>query len=506
MDFLFQHKQPETQYKVLSHKIISFSNSPSISHIIYMAFYLLSIKELDYSCGADKNVLHLVYMDVDPSPSNFPLPFLIIAIVVLLLLSLIFSISESSFLAMNKLRLRIKTKGGDKRAVRVSKLLEKKELLINTLLLANDLVNILLSSILAAFFVSVFGAGGVAYATVVATVLLLLFGEITPKTISTRHADGIAYALSGFVLVTVTILKPASAALTCVAGFFLKFFGINLNQKKPSYTEDEIRTFIDYSSEEGAIDKNENTIMRRIFRFTDLAAADIMTPRTEIMALPCDIGFKEILEIAKETKYSRFPVFRKTIDDIVGILYVKDLVRCADALNNAGASNNHAAGGDFSVANVMRKPLFILGTKKISSVCETLRENRQTIAIVVDEYSGTDGLLTQEDIVQKIFGDMTFGNEADLSSAKSHEKQNCFIVNGSILLSEISEMLGASLTSEINETLGGWLEENLDRLPVEGDVVNYDNWQFTIENIEMRRIGKIRIQNTEQIADRGESR
>lgn len=439
-------------------------------------------------------MLHLIGMDVDPSPNNFPLPFLIIAIVVLLALSLMFSISESSFLAMNKLRLRIKTKGGDRRAVRVSRLLEKKELLMNTLLLANDLVNILLSSILAAFFMSVFGVGGVAYATVVATLLLLLFGEITPKTISTRHADGIAYALSGFVLVAVTILKPASAALTCVAGFFLKFFGINLNQKKPSYTEDEIRTFIDYSSEEGAIDKNENTIMRRIFRFTDLAAADIMTPRTEIVALPCDISLKEILEIAKETKYSRFPVFRKTIDDIVGVLYVKDLVRYADALNNAGAPTNHAAGGGFSVANVMRKPLFILGTKKISSVRETLRENRQTIAIVVDEYSGTDGLLTQEDIVQKIFGDMTFGNEADLSSAKSHEKQNCFIVNGSILLSEISEMLGASLTSEINETLGGWLEERLDRLPVATDEVVFGDWHFTIESVELRRVGQVRVE------------
>lgn len=425
-------------------------------------------------------------MEPEPSPSTFfPLPFLVAIIVVLLLLSLLCSISESSFLAMNKLRLRIKRRKGDSRALIVSKLLSKKELLINALLVANDMTNILLSSILTAVSVKLFGASGVAYATFVATVLLLLFGEITPKTISTRHADSIAYALSGFVSVVVNIFKPLSILLTKVAEFVLRLFGVNFGKKNLSYTEDEIRTFVDYGGEEGAIDEDENAIMRRIFKFTDLEAQDVMTPRTQIVALPDTSTYGEILELAKKTNFPRFPVYRETIDNIVGVLYLKDLLSYSQE--------------NFSLAKAMREPLFVLGTKKISGVRQLLRENWQTLAVVVDEYSGTDGILTQEDIAERIFWQISASANGDeLSAANDGEAEATdFFVDGSILLADISERLGVLLESEIYETLGGWIEEKLDRLAIAGDFVNYGGWRFVVENVEMRRIVSVHVKAEE---------
>lgn len=418
-------------------------------------------------------------MKSEPPPSDLiSLPILIIAIIVLLSLSLLFSISESSFLSMNKLRLRLKRQKGDKRAVLVSKLLKKTEILINALLVANDMTNILLSSILTAVSVKMFGVSGIAYSTFIATVLLLIFGEITPKTISTRHADSIAYALARFVSIVVAIFKPISALLTKVAGFVLRLFGINLQQKTLSYTEEEIRTFVDYSSEEGTIGEDENAIMRRIFKFTDLEAQDIMTPRTQIVTLPYTASYADILQLAQDTGHSRFPVFRKTIDDIVGVLYLKDLLSYSRE--------------NFSLEKAMREPLFILGTKKMSSVRPLLRENWQTLAIVVDEYSGTDGILTQEDIAEQIFGQAVSVDDIPHTEA-AYENENDFTVDGSILLGDIGECLGITLDSEINETLGGWLEEKLDRLAIAGDTLTYGGWTFEIENVGMRRVGEVRV-------------
>jgi putative hemolysin len=424
-------------------------------------------------------------MDSKPPPADyFSVIGLLAALIALLALSMLFSIAESSFLSMNKLRLRILRRNNDKRAVRVGKLLDKKEILINTLLVSNDLVNILLSSLLTAVFVNVFGAQGVVYATFSATLLLLVFGEITPKTISTRHPDSIAYALSGFVTIVVAIMKPVAVFLTAIARFILQLFGINTQKKKQTYTEEEIRTFIDISREEGVLEKGEDAMMNRIFKFTDLEAQNIMIPRTEIVALPSSASFRDILERAQCTRFSRFPVYKRNIDDIVGVLYVKDLLVY---------KKNPAE--DFVMQNVICPPLFILGTKKMSSVQQMLRENRQSLAIVIDEYSGTDGLLTQEDISREIFGPIgihagTDGRFFPLPVTGT----NNFIITGSVHLADLREKLRIPLQSAINETVGGWLEEQLDRMPSVGDSIDCSGYRFTILSMDYRRVGKVHVE------------
>ncbi|MBQ9238164.1 MAG: HlyC/CorC family transporter [Treponema sp.] len=400
-------------------------------------------------------------------------------IILLLILSLIFSIAESSFLSMNKLRLRIKRQSHDVRALRVGKLLDKKEQLFNTLLIANDIVNILLSALMTALCIRLFGTGGVAYATGTAALLLLVFGEITPKTISTRHADAIAYALSGFINRVVVLFRPLAYVLTGAVHVLLRITGIDTQQKKKTYTEEEIKIFIDYSSETGVLANGENIMMNRIFKFTDLAAQDIMTPRTKITALPFTAQYEEILSVAQTTAYARFPVYKTTIDDIIGVLYLKDLLHVSER------------GETFSVTNVMRPPLFILGTKKMSSVQQLLRENRQSLAIIVDEYSGTDGILTQEDIAHAIFGDVA--HAADIPTSVPDGVQSDFTISGSTLLRDMKTPLGFPLESTINETLGGWLEERLDRLPKPQDVVWFNGYRFTICSVDARRVGMVHI-------------
>ena len=384
---------------------------------------------------------------------------------------------------MNRLRLRILRKNKDKRALKVGKLLDRKEYLINTLLISNEIVNIALSSLLTSLALEAFGQKGVGIATFAATILLLIFGEITPKTISTSCPDKIAYALSPFVQIVVFIMRPIVSIVTFFASCILRMFGIKTKAKKQSYTEEDIKTFFEVSSEHGIIDEGENRMMTQVFKFSDLEAQDIMVPRTKIKAVKDDATYRDIVELSQRLGYTRFPVFHESIDDIVGIIYLKDMLAYRDCQN------------DFSIKKVMRPPLFILGTKKMTSVQELLFANHQSMAIVVDEYSGTDGVVTEKDISREIFalpGDNTLrGKVFDFDEV---ENKNDFEINGSVLLRDLQEDLHIELVSNINETIGGWFSEQIDRMPQKGDVVEYQFWRFTVVKIQSHRIERMRIQ------------
>ncbi len=383
---------------------------------------------------------------------------------------------------MNKLRLRILRKNKDKRALRVGKLLDKKEHLINTILISNDLVNIFLSAILTSIALSLFGQKGVTIATFTATVLLLIFGEITPKTIATRCPDPIAYGLSDFVNVFVKLMHPLVFIITAFAQAVLRIFGIKPDKHKKSYTEEEIKTFFEMSSESGVIEEDENRFMNQIFKFSDLQAQDIMVPRTRIKVVPYTATYRDIIELSQRLGFTRFPVCRKSIDDIIGIIYLKDMIKY---------KNNPQ---DFKLAQVMRSPLFILGTKTMSQVQELMFENHQSIAIIVDEYSGTDGIVTEKDISREIFAmpgdDSLRGKVFDFDNV---EDKHDFEINGSVLLRVLKDDLKINLTSDINETIGGWFTEQINRMPKSGDVIEYQGWNFEVKKIQAHRIERIRI-------------
>ena len=408
--------------------------------------------------------------------------YLFIIAFALIVLSMLFSISESAFLGMNKLRLRILRKNKDKRALRAGKLLDKKEHLINTILISNDLVNIFLSAILTSISLSLFGQKGVTIATFTATILLLIFGEITPKTIAAHCPDPIAYGLSGFVSIFVKLMHPLVFIVTAFAQLVLRIFGIKNDKQKKSYTEEEIKTFFEMSSESGIIEEDENRFMNQIFKFSDLEAQDIMVPRTRIRAVPYEATYRDIIELSQRLGFTRFPVYRKSIDDIVGIIYLKDMIKF---------KNNPSA---FKMNEVMRPPLFILGTKIMSQVQQMMFEGHQSMAIIVDEYSGTDGIVTEKDISREIFAmpgdDSLRGKVFDFDNV---ENKNDFEINGSVLLRVLKSDLKIQLNSSINETIGGWFTEQINRMPKAGDKIEYAGWIFEVKKIQSHRIERLRI-------------
>lgn len=405
---------------------------------------------------------------------------------VLIVLSMLFSISESAFLSINKLRLMILRKERNPRAVRAGKLLEKKELLINTLLVANELVNILLSSIITAVAMTLFGNSGVGIATFVVTICLLIFGEITPKAVSTRNPDKIAYALAFFVDVVMHLLYPFVLIFTLISRIILKIRGINVDKPAQTYSEEDIKSFLDVGEEAGVLENAEKNMMSSVFKFNDLNAAEIMVPRTMIVTLSENASYDEVIETAQRTRFSRFPIYRNSIDDIVGILYLKDLLKTTPK--------------EFSVKKIMRFPLFIPGTRKITSVQQVMQENRHSMAIIIDEYSGTDGLITQSDIHREIFGTAVnrtpWGGEFNIVDL---EKASSFELDGATLLIDLKLHLGIALDSAVNDTLGGWIMERLDRIAVPGDRGKTDVWNFTVIKVEKRRIISVKVEKIDGI-------
>lgn len=437
-------------------------------------------------------------MDPDSIPSEPPpalaadsaavsgLAGLLLAVVVLIILSMIFSSSESAFLSINRLRIRFLRSKKDRGAIRVGRLLDRKEQLLNTVLVGNNIVNIAITALLTSLALQLFGSSGVGIATLVSTVVLLIFGEITPKTVGSRHPEPVAFLFSGLISFSMKLLSPLVFVFSGFARLASRALGIKSNQKTVSFTEDEIKNFIDVGEEEGVLEQDEKRMMHRVFRFTDLAAKDIMVPRTKIVAISLTTSYHSIIELAQQSRLSRFPVYRQNLDDIVGVLYIKDM------MFYQGKSDN------FFVQDIMRPPLYIVGTKKMSSVQQMLRENRQSLAVVIDEYSGTDGILTTEDISREIFG--TVGDEFYQARMPQTVElaQGEALVDGAIRLTEVAERFGCSLHSEFYETLGGYLSEKLDKVPVEGDFYREQGMLFTVKEADATRILTIHVKQEAQ--------
>ncbi len=407
----------------------------------------------------------------------------ILAVVILLVFSAMFSAIETAFSCASRIRLKNMTSDGDRRAGSVLRILENYDRFLTTVLIGNNIVNIALSAVFTFIAVGLFGSAGIGLATFVVTILLLVFGEITPKIIATHHPEAVAFFFSFFVQIIETLLFPLVMVFTSFSRLVLKVFKINVKPKKVSYTEEEIKTFLDVGCEQGILKVNEKNMMSQVFKFTDLEAKDIMIPRKQIKTVNVNDSYSDIIEKAQCSGFSRFPVYKKDIDDIVGIIYIKDML----------SFKNKAS--EFSVQKTMRPPLFILETKKMSGVQQMLWENRQSMAVVIDEYSGTYGILTREDIVREIFGPVTDGkniraHKADLIIENTHECE----LDGFARLIDLNEKLGINLSSENCETIGGFICEKLGSIPQEGNFILAEGYKFTVIKMEDNRVKKIKMQ------------
>jgi CBS domain containing-hemolysin-like protein len=417
---------------------------------------------------------------MDDYPSD-NLILLIILAVTCVVLSSLFSASESAFLGLNKLRVHYLREKGDKKAIRAGKMLEKKEQLLNMLLVGNEIVNVILSVTLTSIFLKLFGPAGLGAATGIATVALLIFGEITPKSLTTRFPERFAFALSGYVTFFFYLLKPFVWFFTNISRLIIKVLGVKIEKSEVSFTEDEIKNFIDVGEEEGVLEDGEKKMMSRVFKFTDLIATDIMLPRTKIIGIDPSMKYRQIIQLSERTRLYRFPVYKDDdIDNIIGVLYVKDLLFYTGTL------------ADFSVEKTMRPPIFIPGTTKMSSIQEILREAKQTFAIVIDEYSGTDGILTSEDIEREIFG--TIAGDYRISGRGTGinlENPEDSVLDGSARLIDLEDELKIKLESKGNETIAGLILDRLGHIPLVGETIEEAGYRFEIIMMDGRRISRI---------------
>ncbi|MGL4986134.1 MAG: hemolysin family protein [Treponemataceae bacterium] len=396
----------------------------------------------------------------------------------LVLLSLFFSISESVFLSLNKVRLEHLREKKIKSALRIGKMLDEKVKLINTILLGNNIVNVALASLCTSLAIHYWGENTIALAAFLLTIVLLIFGEITPKLLGVKYAEKLAPLLAPVLQFFIYIFYPLATILQSFSKWILTIFGLSIQEKNNPFTEEDIKNFIAMSHDDGVIEETEKQMLHKVFTFTDLTAKDVMTTRTNIVAVSLKASYQEILILSKQSHFSRFPVYETDIDTICGFIHVKDVL----FLDNSD---------DFSVKKIMHKPLFVFESKKIAAVQNLLMEANEGMAIVLDEYSGTQGLLTMEDLAQEIFGGIQIKD--DFFNVQKSSYSQSLIIDASMRLSELSSLLDIELTSKNYDTIAGFIMEKTDSLPLLGTRCIEQGYKFIVHETKALRVSKVKI-------------
>ncbi len=399
----------------------------------------------------------------------------LIAIVVLLLLSAFFSSAETSFITVNRIKLLSLVEEGNKRAALVIKIIDQPAKMLSAVLIGNNIVNISCSALATSFTISVWGNKATGIVTGVLTLLVLIFGEITPKNTANMYATRMAMAYAPVILVLMTILTPVIFIVDRLAGFILWVLRIDNKKKKDIFTEDEIRTIVNVSQQEGVIESSEKKIINNLFDFGDSTAKDVMIPRIDMTFADAASSYDDIIALFKQTMYTRIPIYENSPDNVIGILNIKDLI--------VNPSDNET----FNIRNIMRKPFFTFEQKNTSDLFKEMQLSSTSIAIVLSEYGTTAGMITTEDLLEEIVGEIRDEYDTDEKDALSKINNTTYRVDGSFKLDDLNDELGTNLESEDNDSVGGLIVEKLDRLPKAGDKISVGNvWMF-VEKVASNR-------------------
>ncbi|MBN8046199.1 MULTISPECIES: HlyC/CorC family transporter [Paraclostridium] len=402
-------------------------------------------------------------------------------LVILLIGSGFFSASETALMSLSRIRVRHMQEEGVKGAKLVGKLTEDSGKLLSSILVGNNVVNIAATSISTSLFISILGTQGVAVATALMTILVLIFGEITPKTIAANNSEKIAILVSKPIKVIILILTPVVWIFNIITNIIFKIFGIKSKSGQPYITEEELRTMVNVSQEEGVLEIEERQIINNVFQFGDMQAKEAMVQRLDMVCIDADDGYKEIISLFKEEQFSRMPVYEESADDIIGIVNIKDII----FLEEDEIAN-------FDIRNYVREAFFTYEFKKITELLEEMKKDKSQMAIVVDEYGGTAGLITIEDLVEEIVGEIEDEYDEDESDIEVI-KEDEYIIDGSKKISEVNELIGTNLESEEFDSIGGFIIGHLKRLPEEHEVIEVDGVKLCIESLDKNRIKKIRV-------------
>lgn len=405
----------------------------------------------------------------------------IILLVILLIMSGFFSMSETALMALSKIRIRHMVDEGVKGARLVERLSENPSRLLGAILIGNNIVNIGASALATSIAVKLIGPSGVGVVTIIMTILVLIFGEITPKSIAKQNSEKVSLMVSKPINVIVKLFRPLVAVFTAISSVFIKLLGGDPKANQPFITEEELKTMVGVSEEEGVLEDVEKEMIFNVFEFADSQVKDVMVQRVDVIAVDIDSTYDEVMNVIKTEQFSRIPVYNKNIDDVIGILNVKDLVMASQSKDN------------FKVSDYMREPYYTFEFKKISELFKEMKKTRSHMAVVLDEYGGNVGIVTIEDLIEEVVGEIEDEYDDDRESDIVVVKEDEYIVDGSARLDYIGDLIGVTMESEEFDSVGGLVIGELGRFPEQNEEVKIDNIKFVVEDIDKNRIKKVRI-------------
>ena len=376
----------------------------------------------------------------------------IIVLILLIALSSFFSMSETALMSLSKIRLRHMVEEGVPGAKLVERLTEDPNKLLGAILIGNNVVNIGASSLATILATNIFGSSGVGIATGVMTILVLIFGEITPKSIAKQKAEAVSLKVARFIEFTVFVFKPFIYIFTMISSFFIRLVGCNPNEDESFITEEELKTMVGVSEEEGVLENVEKEMIFNVFDFADQQVKDVMVQRVDIVSIDEEATYDEVMTVIKSEQFSRIPVYNQTIDNIIGFLNVKDLAMVENPRE------------DFNVKKYMREPFYTFEFKKIVELFKEMKKSRNHIAVVLDYNESVEVV-----------------------------KENEYVFDGSVRLHDISELIGFNIDSEEFDSIGGLIIGELGRMPEENEEVLFRNLKLVAEEVEKNRVKKVRM-------------
>lgn len=370
---------------------------------------------------------------------------------------------------------------GDKRAVRVLNVVERPKKMLSAILIGNNIVNLSASSLATTLAIDIFGSVGAGIATGILTLLILIFGEITPKSLATLNSTNLSLLFAPIIGSLMWLLTPVIAIVNFFAGIIIKLFGIDPDFKDDTITEEEIRTMVDVSHESGAIEGDERTMIHKVFDFSDACAKEVMIPRIDMTMVDADISYQDLISVFKEDMYTRIPVCEPDTENIIGIVNMKDFLGVLPS-------------DDFNVRDFIRDVYFTFEMKNVSDLFDEMREEAATVSIVLDEYGDLAGMITMEDLLEEIVGEIRDEYDEDEEDPIIKLNEREYQVLGSMNLEDLCDIIPLGFTSEDYDTIGGYIVGAFDHFPNAGETYVSENGAIIrVLSVEKKRITKLRI-------------
>lgn len=413
----------------------------------------------------------------------------LIFLLILLALSGFFSSAETALTTVNRIHMRTLADVDNKKAKMVLKITKDSAKMLSAILIGNNIVNLSASSIATTLAISMFGNYGAGIATGIITFLILIFGEVSPKTLSTIKADSISMKIAGIINVLMIVLTPVIFLINKLSLGVLFLFGVKASDGNRVMTEEELRTIVDVGQETGVIEDEERAMIHNVFDFGDAEAKEVMIPRIDMTFVHIDADYNEVLKIYKQDMFTRLPVYEESTDNVVGIINMKDLLLIENTDN-------------FSIRDIMREPYFTYEHKNTSDLFLEMKKSSISLAIVLDEYGVTAGLITLEDLIEEIVGEIRDEYDTDEIDDITRLSDREYLVLGSANLEDVSDELNLHLESDDYDTIGGYCLEKLDHLPERNEIIiTDDDVLLRIEAVDKNRIEKVYIKLPEPSAE-----